>query len=201
MIGRGDRGVAIHISGLSDLTMVAFVRQQMNGCEGWRDAVRFDKGGRLLNGSLYLSAWGDLADQYKLCAAIKYSPLFDSDWVVTTAVLDVVNQQPSPPPHPHAPPRPRPPPSLPSEAHHIQVEADSSNGTLLVLLVIVSALLAIVLNAACCLYYNVQKRRKRDELLLEYRKQKKSGYEVFLSYRVGSDADMAERFYDKLTAR
>ena len=45
-----------------------------------------------------------------------------------------------------------------------------------------------------------QKRRTHDELLLEYRKQK-SEYEVFLSYRVSSDADMAERFYDKLTAR
>ena len=183
--------------------MVAFVKLEMDGCEGWRDALRFHKGGRLQNGTLYLSAWGDLADQYKLCVATKYSPLFDSDWVVTSAILDVVNRLPSPPPHPRSPPRPllpprpHPPPSPPSEAQHT-ADGNSSDST--VVIVIISGVSAFFLLLAGLLYSMSQKRRMHDELLLEYRKQK-SGYEVFLSYRVGSDADMAERFYDKLTAR
>jgi len=67
-------------------------------------------------------------------------------------------------------------------------------------IVIISGVSAFFLLLAGLLYSVSQKRRTHNALLLEYRKQK-SEYEVFLSYRVNSDADMAERFYDKLTAR
>ena len=68
------------------------------------------------------------------------------------------------------------------------------------MIVIMSGVAAFFLLLAGLLYSISQKPRTHDELLLEHRKQK-SEYEVFLSYRVNSDADMAERFYDKLTAR
>ena len=160
------------------------------GCEDWQHALTYGMGGRVRNGELVLLAWGDSFDQYTVCVATKYTPLVEKDWVATRAVLDVVDLQP-------APPRPPPPPSPPVESQLVIDEGSS-----MIALVTIPVLALLLLIAACliCYNYSINRKRTRNELLLSHRQQEQE-YDVFLSYRVKSDSDLAERFYDKLLAR